>query len=707
MKINVLFILLLVFISSIAQTKQIEAVKTNIPPKIDGYINEEVWKLAKPISDFLQQEPIAGNNPSYKTEVRILYDDINLYISVMCYDDEPEKIIAREMKWDGFISADDNVKILFDTFNDNRTAYLFATNPLGTQDDALLTGFEMKDYNGDWNGVWEVESKILENGWSAEFVFPFSTFKFYDLEKQVWGFNIQRTIKRKNEDVLWTSVGQNLGLMKISNAGDLIGIENIKRGNPVYLKPFLTAGSQFSNGEKDFIFEPGLDLKYGITETLTLDATINTDFAQVESDRARINLSRFPLFFPEKREFFLEGKKFFDFNLGGNNTIFYSRRIGLKNGVQIPIITGAKLVGRFDDYEIGLIDMQTARKDTVQSTNFSAIRVKYDLFNSSYVGFMTTNRFSKDNFSNSIGADFNFSFNDFLDDNNIVFFGAIAKSNELNSLKNSWAGNFFIDFPNDFIDTFLGYRFVQSGFDPQLGFISRKGIQQFIYNLEIEPRINKNGIKKLRFQPVESNFYFDGNGNLETASFMFSPLGIIFDSGDQFGFGIGRSFDYPKEDFEIFDTTKVRAGKYWETGYGFEFNSSASRNIYGRIEISRDGFYGGKRSSFETRVNYTISKYFTISTDYRKNILSFKGNKLSTDEFGGRLTFNISTKLLSSIFTQWNNELNEININYRFNWKPKVGSDFYIVLNQVISTKDKIQSKEFAILAKFVWLFII
>ncbi|MCX7874919.1 MAG: carbohydrate binding family 9 domain-containing protein [Melioribacteraceae bacterium] len=707
MKTKIFLLLLLNFITIYSQIKTVTAVRTNMAPQIDGNLNDEVWNKAIPFSDFLQQEPIAGSNPSYKTEVKILYDENNLYLSVMCYDDEPNKIIAREMKWDGFISADDNIKILFDTFNDNRSAYWFATNPLGAKDDALLTGFEMKDFNEDWNGVWDVECKILENGWSAEFVFPFSTFKFYDNEKQVWGFNIQRTIKRKNEDVLWTSVGQNLGIMKISYAGDLIGIEKIKRGNPIYIKPFITAGAQFSKNVNDKILEPGLDLKYGITETLTLDATINTDFAQVESDRARINLSRFPLFFPEKREFFLEGKKFFDFNLGGNNTIFYSRRIGLKRGVQIPIIAGAKLIGRIDDFEIGLIDMQTAEKDLEPTTNYSAVRLKYDLLNSSYIGFMTTNKAYSKNLSNSIGTDFNFSFNDFLGDKNLVLFGALAKSNNNDSPVNSWAGNFFVDFPNDFIDTFLGYRFIQSGFDPQLGFVSRKGGQQFIYNLEIEPRINKYGIKKLRFQPVESNFFLDGSGNLETASFMFSPIGIVFDSGDQISFGMGRTFDYPKEDFEIFDTTKVKAGKYWETGYGVEIGTSASRDIFGRFEFVHDGFYGGKRSSIQTRVNYTINKHFTISADYQKNIISFKSSNFSTDEFGGRITYNISTKLLSSIFTQWNNELNEININYRFNWKPKIGSDFYIVLNQVISTENKIQSKDFAVLAKFVWMFII
>lgn len=704
-----LFLLLLLLISAklFSQNKVATAVRTQVSPKIDGYISEEEWKNAIPFSDFLQQEPIAGNNPTFKTEFRILYDEENLYIAVMCYDDEPREIIAREMKWDGFISADDNIKILFDTFNDNRSAFWFATNPLGAKDDALLTGFEMKDFNEDWNGVWDVECKILENGWSAEFVIPFSTFKFYDKENQVWGFNIQRSIKRKNEDVLWTSIGQNLGMLKIPYAGDLVGINNIKRGNPVYLKPFFSAGAQFNEENKKYIHEPGIDIKYGVTETLTLDATINTDFAQVESDRARINLSRFPLFFPEKREFFLEGKKFFDFNLGGNNTIFYSRRIGLNNGIQIPIIAGAKLVGRIDDFQVGLINMQTANKDTELSTNYTAFRTKYDLFNSSYVGIMATNKFDKNKNSNSLGADINLSFNDFLGDQNLVIFGAIAKSNDNNSIKNSWSGNFFIDFPNDFIDTNFGYRFIQSGFEPSMGFLSRRGVQQFIYNLNIEPRINKYGIKKLEFQPIESNIFLDGKGNLETAYFFISPLGIVFESGDQIGWGFGRSFDFPKYDFEIFDTTKVIAGKYWETVSAFQFRSSVSRNIYGGLEFSSGGFYGGKKSSFSTRISYSINKNFSLSADYQRNNISLKQNNFSTDEFGGRLTYNISTKMISSIFAQWNNEQNEVNLNYRFNWKPKIGSDFYFVLNQILSTENKLKSKDFALLAKFVWMIII
>jgi len=706
LKLQILLFLSLCLILN-AQNKITKAVRTATPPTIDGLIQEEVWRPAVPFSDFIQQEPIPGGIPSYVTETRILYDDDNLYISVMCFDNEPQKIIAREMKWDGFISADDNIKIIFDTFDDNRSAYWFGTNPLGAKDDALLTGFEMNSFNEDWNGVWDVECKILDNGWSAEFVFPFSTFKFYNKEMQNWGFNILRAIRRNNEEVLWTSVGQNLGLMKISSAGDLTGIENIRRGNPVYLKPYFTAGAQFSNGNKEYKHEPGLDLKYGITETLSLDATFNTDFAQVESDRSKINLTRFPLFFPEKREFFLEGKRTFDFNLGGNNTLFYSRRIGISNGSQIPILAGAKLVGRVNNLEIGAIDMQTAGKGDEPTTNYGTARVKYDLFNSSYVGVLATNKTSEKGSSNSFGGDINLSFNNFMGDKNLVIYSALAKSNDSGGSKKSLAGNFFIDYPNDLIDTYLGYRFIQDDFNPTMGFVSRRGFTQLVYNLSVSPRINAGGIKRLDFVPVESSFYYDNNGELESASLLFSPLGIVFESGDEIGFGIGRTFDRPNEDFEIFDTTKVKAGSYWYTTYGVGVETNPSRIIFGQAEVITGGFYNGTNTSFNLEGSISLSKHFTLSGDFIYNKIKMNSNSFSTSEVGSRLTYNISTRMISSIFAQWNNELNEANINYRFNWKPNIGSDVYLVLNQLLSTDGKVRSKDFAVLAKVVWMIII
>ena len=256
----------------------------NYRPNVDGVLDDAVWQNAIPIKDLTQQEPIAGSQLSLQTDVRIIYDNEYFYIGVMCYDNEPDKIIARELKWDGFISADDNIKLLFDTFNDNRSAYWFGTNPLGAQDDALLTGFEMKDFNelGMLYGMLSVKFLITAGVPNSAFHFLHSNFT---IKKNKYGVLTLSGIRRKNETVLWTSVGQNLGLIKIAEAGDLVGIENVQRGNPIYLKPYFTAGAQFINGDKKYIHEPGLDVKYGLTETLSLDATVNTDFAQVESDR--------------------------------------------------------------------------------------------------------------------------------------------------------------------------------------------------------------------------------------------------------------------------------------------------------------------------------------------------------------------------------------------------------------------------------------
>lgn len=687
-----------------AQNKIVTAVRVQHAPVIDGDLSDEIWKQAIPIKDFLQQEPIAGVQPSFVTEVKIIYDDDNFYISVMCYDNEPEKIIAREMKWDGRISNDDNIKLIFDTFNDNRSAYWFGTNPLGAQDDALLTGFEMNGFNEAWNGVWEVECKILNNGWSAEFRFPFSTFKFYNIQKQIWGFNIARDIRRNNETVQWTSIGQNLGWIKIAEAGDLKGIENIQRGSPVYLKPYFTAGAQFINGDKKYIYEPGLDIKYGITETLSLDATFNTDFAQVESDRARINLTRFPLFFPEKREFFLEGMKLFEFSLGNNNLLAYSRRVGISNGSQIPIIAGAKLVGRLGNFEIGAINMQTASKGNEPTTNYGTARVKYDLFNSSSVGFLVTNKISSSGYNRSFGGDFQFAFNDFLGNKNLIVSASVAKTDEKDGAKNSWAGSFFVDYPNDLIDTYLAYRFIQSEFNPAMGFVARKGYQQLVYNLDLSPRINKYGIRKLQFEAIEANMYFDNNGYLQSAEFAISPLGIEFESGDEFGVGIHRAFDKPEEDFEIFNGNEIKAGDYWYTTYGAGFESSSSRIVFGDVDYVWGGYYNGTRKTFSSSLSVNADKHFIFSGDYTFNSIDINNIRLNTSEIGGRIGYNFSTKLFSSIFAQWNNEDNEVNLNYRINWKPKIGSDFYLVINQLLSTEGRLRSKDFAILAKFVWL---
>ncbi len=694
--------------TSQAQNKTIYAVRVNTPPVLDGVLNDSVWALAKPISDFTQQEPIAGNKATFKTEVRIIYDSKNLYVSFMCYDNDPSKIIARALRLDGAWGADDNISLYFDTFNDDRNAYWFGTNPLGMRDDALLTSSNgFSGFHESWNGIWDVSSAIVDSGWSTEMVFPFSTFKFYDKDVQHWGVNFQRVIQRLGETDQWAGIGKDKDFFNISFAGDLLGINGIKRGNPIYLKPFVTAGAEATNEANTYIHKLGLDVKYGIAQALSLDLTFNTDFAQVESDRSIINLTRFPLFFPEKRDFFLEGASVFNFSFGGNDNLFYSRRIGIHNGHEIPIIAGAKLVGRADKMEIGFINMQTRNEDILPSTNYGVARVKYDVFDQSYVGGFISNRVSRDNFNRSLGLDAVMTTSSLFGDKTLSIGTNIAKTDEKHGPKNSWAGRFYLDYPNDLINQFMAYTFIQENFNPGIGFVSRTGTQEFDYNLDISPRINWGIINQLRFAPIESGFLYDRDNNLLGADITFQPFGFSTIHNDNFSFQIDRQFDYVQNSYTIFNNTTIPAGRYWYTNYDLQLGTGRGRPLYGKIELNTGNYYTGKRNYYYTELNWISDKQFTLSVDYQRNEISLPQNKFTTNEVGANLLYDFSTKTHTSIFAQWNNGDKDLNINYRFNWEPEVGSNFYLVINHLIDTSGKLRTKDFAILAKIVWLFII
>lgn len=701
------FLLFIIFLiihhSGLSQSKLVIATRIKNNIKIDGLLNDSLWQFAKPVSDFLQQEPVAGKAPSFKTEVRILYNENSLFVGVMCYDPEPVKIIARELKKDGNLRGDDNFQIIFDTFNDKKTAYWFGTNPIGMRDDGILSGTDFRGFNEEWDGIWDVKTAIVDSGWSIEFEFPFSTFKFHNIEEQVWGINFARQIRRLNEQVLWSGVGFNQGLFKLAYAGKLIGIENIRRGNPIYFKPFISAGFQQSNELNKKLLKSGLDIKYGIAQNLSLDLTFNTDFSQIESDRARINLTRFPLFFPEKRDFFLENANIFEFSFEQRNTIFYSRRIGLSEGEEIPINVGARIVGRIDEFELGLLNVQTAAKGIEPATNYGVFRIKYDLLEQSYVGFILTNKISRLGFNRVYGGDFNFYFTEFLGNQNFAIGGGLAKSEETNGKKRNLAYRFYLSFPNDFITSFFVLREVQKNFNPAMGFFSRTGFKSITSQLRVSPRINFIGIKKLSFTLFQLDNYWDENNSLITSYFSFSPFGLITNADDFLRLEINRNFDYLEQDFNIFDTLTIRSGKYHFNSTGIFLNTSRSRKFFMELYLSEGTYYSGKRRSFSTELTFMFSKNLSIGTDFELNKIEFSNQNLYTKEFGMSLRYDFSTMTYSSIFAQWNNDLNELNINYRFRWQPKIGSNLYFVLNHLISTESKLRTKDVIILTKFNW----
>ena len=295
----------------------IQVVRIEEKLKIDGRLNEQEWNLAQPVSNFTQLEPEEGMPASESTEVLILYDDNNLYLGIKCFDSQPEKIVANVMCRDADLSKNDMAGILLDSFHDHRNAFCFVFNPLGAKQDGLITD-EGKGKNFDWDGVWECAASRDSSGWYGELAIPFRTLRFQEKENQTWGINVSRIIRRRNEVVFWTPIKRDYGMdpwAKISMIGHLKGLENLKQKRNLYFKPYVLAeiARESEDRETEFSPEAGLDLKYGISSSLTLDLTLNTDFAQVEADQYQVNLNRFDLFFPEKRDFFLEGAGIFHF----------------------------------------------------------------------------------------------------------------------------------------------------------------------------------------------------------------------------------------------------------------------------------------------------------------------------------------------------------------------------------------------------------
>jgi len=399
--------------------------------------------------------------------------------------------MARDFRW----GSDDNIEIMISTFNDNRNGYLFVTNPNGALADVWV-GDEGKDFNKSWNGVWDVAVERNDEGWFVEMVIPFSTLKFKKDSSLVWGINFERNIRRTKEQLLWQGWSRLYDVEKISQGGKLAGINNIKQGKKIELLPYALGGFEFTEGESTNTGKLGGEINFNITPTLKLNFTINTDFAQVESDRQQINLSRFSLYYPEKRQFFLEGKNYYDLNVG-HERLFYSRRIGIEENAEVPIIGGMRFFGKLNKTNIGVMSIQTYAKNSIPSTNYSVIKVKQDIFKQSSIGVIATQKYSDKHYNRVYGTDFTYSTSEVFGEKNLLIGGSIAVSDtkvfgETENLNNdNLSYNVFLSYPNDVIEYDLGFSTVESGFNPEMGFTKRKNYQMFNTELQFNPRFKK------------------------------------------------------------------------------------------------------------------------------------------------------------------------------------------------------------------------
>ncbi|NHZ86580.1 MAG: hypothetical protein GWP19_11995, partial [Planctomycetia bacterium] len=524
--------------------------------------------------------------------------------------------------------------------------------------------------------------------------------------------NFERNIRRKKEQILWQGWSRLYDVEKISQGGKLIGINHIKQGTKIEIKPYLLGGFEISDVKLKNTNKIGGEINFDITPTLKLNFTVNTDFAQVESDRKQINLSRFSLYYPEKRQFFLEGKNYYDKNIG-RIRLFYSRKIGVSQNMEIPIIGGMRLFGKINHTNIGIMSIQTNAIDSIPSTNYSVIKIKQDILKQSSIGMIATQKYSKNHYNGVYETDFTYSTSELFGEKNLLIGGSFAisetknfeKTENLNRKNLSY--NVFLSYPNDIIEYELGFTTIEAGFNPEMGFIRRENYQMLYTELQFNPRFkNLPFFRNLIFKPIDINYYInDDTKETESIFYEWRPFGFDSKSGEFMEFNIQHIFDKPSADFELIDNVYIPAGNYWDNRYEIQFSTFKGRKISAETVINVGEFYTGHRQEYELYNYFNFNKHLNIELDWQRNFIQLQEKSFTTDEIGARIDYAFNPELQTSIFTQWNNEDRNILLNYRINWIPKIGSYFYFVINQDFSTDHGISLERTTIMGKLIWRF--
>jgi hypothetical protein len=707
-----LFLLLIPLTSAFGQHSKpdtIHAYFTTEKITLDGRLDEPCWQKAPKISNFTQRELNQGEAPTERTEVAIVYTTNEMYIGFRGYDSDPSKIVAQNMQRDFHWSTDDDFEVILSTFNDNRNGYLFVINPNGARGDVLISN-EGAGFNKSWNGVWDVATTVTDKGWFAEIQIPFSTLKFKKQENLVWGINFERNIRRKNEQILWQGWYRIYDIEKISQAGHVDGLKNIKAKNKVELRPYISGGVENIKDEGwEGKYKIGGDANFDITPTLKLNLTFNTDFAQVEADRARINLTRFSLYYPEKRQFFLEAKDMFEMTIGDRDQVFYSRRIGIQDRQEIPIIAGTRFFGKQNKTSIGVMSIQTAAKDSFLTTNYSVARFRQDIGNQSSVGAILTSKILNGRRNIVYGADFTYSTSKVFQNKNLIFYGAFSQSFTSDSVNNhNSAYSFYLTYPNDIVEFSAAMTANQINYNPEMGFVRRHNNKQYYSELKFRPRPKSLPFfRNFEFKPFELSYYTnDITNRLESIFYEFRPFGFTTKSGEVGEINYQFSYDRLDEPFNLLDSVEIPVGIYKDSRGEIQFETFRGRKLSAETYLNWGSFYTGKRTRLGIGANLNLNKHWNLSAEWDRNFLTFDEASLSTDEISGRVMYAYNPKLNSSLFGQYNNEDQEILLNFRINWIPKIGSDFYFMVNQLIDTSNhSFTLVETTVLAKLIWRF--
>ncbi len=683
-------------LSTLHAQYHIRAVRFDIPPIIDGIISEEVWMQADPITAFTQREPYNGQPSSERTEVYIGYDRHNLYIAFRCYGD-PRWITAKELARDANLRYDDRIQVILDTYMDKRNGYWFQVGPRGSIGDAIVSE-NGAAFNKAWDGLWTGKAQIHSEGWDTEMAIPFKTLGF-DRGSDKWGLKLIRNFMHGQETDYWPVANLNTHRFQVSDAGTLEGLEGISQGLGLDIVPYGLTGADFSTNEDKITPElnAGLEAYYNLTPNLKAAVTLNTDFAQTEVDDQEINLTRFRLFYPEKRDFFLDGANYFNFGISGDRSNpmstklipFFSRRIGLDSaGSPIPVVAGSKITGQSGEWNIGAQYMKDQRTGWKHS-HFAVARISRNFGNQSRAGFITTYGNALEDMANMLlGLDLKLGTSRFRGDKNIALTLYGLKSFTAYEDTDTRAGGrelaYGIEFvyPNDLLDLRMGHMQIQENFVAGTGFVPRPGVRQTYGNFLVGPRPGKWGI--IQIQAGTGIDYITGFDNrLLTREWNATPLKIRFLSGDEIGWKMTSSHELLEEPFSIYEGHIIPEGTYnffWQT---FSIYSSQHRIIWTTLDYRTGAFFNGTRNEIKLKAGYKVMVPLFVGGTLKRNKI-----QLSDDEFIAniyRINLNIlfSPDMTLYNFVQYDTQSDRMGWQSRFQWILQPGREIFLVWNSI------------------------
>ncbi len=658
---------------------------------VDGRLDEAAWQSATPIGPLRQREPIENGEPSEQTSVRLLYDNNALYIAIVCNDRSTDGIVSTQLTRDADLEVDDHITVVLDPFFDHRNGFFFQINPAGARSDGQVSN-NSERLSRDWDGIWNAAARMSNEGWVAEIEIPFKTLRFKP-GQSVWGFNIERQIKRRQETDRWAAPRQNIWIGNLAEAGRLEGLTEMRQGLGLDVRAYLSGAAERRDGE----FTGGIDIFKNLTPNLNAAVTVNTDFAETEADIRQVNLTRFPLFFPEKRTFFLEGAGVFDLAGLVNTTDirpFFSRRIGLVDTVAgdtvpVPLRAGVKLTGRQSDYNVGVLDVETGSQSDValpggdvSRQNLVAARVSRNILQQSWIGGIVTHGDPTGAGSNTlVGADARFATSTFRGNRNLSLALYLLGTDDEASRSRAGAGGFTLDYPNDRWDVALSWKYIGENFQPALGFVPRPGIRKTDLNVAFQPRPERWGIRQFFFE-FRPTYITNLQNRVENWRIFTAPFNARTESGEHLEWNYIPEFEHLDAPFEIAPGIVVPPGSYRWTRYRTEANTATKRPWVVDAAAWWGGFYAGDRRQLELGLTLKPNTHVALSVRTERNDVTLPEGSFYTQIVTVRADYNFTPNVSWANLTQYDNESRIAGLQSRFRWILRPGNDLFLVLNR-------------------------